>query len=198
MPGNYKIIQSQLPLVFGFSGHNLITVMNDSGQVIHEFNGLAVDSSGNIKAIGYWPSDKLKVFDFTSKTYYDAGQAQQVVFSGSEADVMARVSAMQSCAAQMNANDMGYPFLGFGKNSNSVESTLMRCIGVTETAIPYSAPIMIGVGDILLPSSFIDSVKTMNGISAASSSAWDTGTTYDNYYDTPSYGDVFGNFSCYA
>ena len=36
MSGYYRIVEAQLPLVGGLGGHNLIAVLNPSGQVIQE------------------------------------------------------------------------------------------------------------------------------------------------------------------
>lgn len=34
--GNYRIVKSQLPLVGGLGGHNLIAVLDPKGNVVHE------------------------------------------------------------------------------------------------------------------------------------------------------------------
>lgn len=190
----YTITQSQRPLIGGLAGHNLIVVKNDAGDVIKEFDGLAADQNGNLKTIGYLSTDKLVVKEFNGAVYYQPNQAQQVVFSGTLQEVMSRVSAAEACANQMNANNMEYPFLGIGKNSNSVGSTLLKCMGIVETPIPGSASVMPGVGDILLPQSFIDQVKAANSIAGGAGTAWDTGTTYDNYYADLSHFDLSDNF----
>lgn len=54
--GNYRIVKSQLPLVGGLGGHNLIAVLDPKGNVVHELNGLATSKDGKIKPIGYLPS----------------------------------------------------------------------------------------------------------------------------------------------
>ncbi len=196
MPGNYEIIQSQLPLVGGLGGHNLIVVKDPGGRVISEFNGLATSSDGVIKPIGYLSSDKLKVFEFTNANYYDSSQNQYTVYSTSSfSEISSRLNAMKQTMNQMNSLDMSYPFLGLGKNSNSVSSTLLASIGATESKVPNSAWVMPGVGDMLLPQSFIDSVRTSNGINTSFNSYFDTGTMFDNYWSTPSYGDAVGNFN---
>lgn len=191
----YTIIESQLPLIGGLAGHNLIVVKDPAGNVISEFNGLAVGADNIPKAIGYLPSDKLKVFEFNQATFYAPDQAQTVVFSGTLEQVTARIQAAEQCAIQMNSNDMGYPFLGLGKNSNSVASTLLECMGIVETPVPGSAWIMPGVGDILLPQDFIDSVLSQYQLNDGVGTSWDTGSQYDYYYSDPSHYDVWGGFS---
>lgn len=191
----YTIIESQLPLIGGLAGHNLIVVKDPLGNVISEFNGLAVDANNQIKPIGYLPSDKLKVFEFNQATFYDATQAQQVVFSGTLEQVTARIQAAEQCAIQMNNNNMSYPFLGLGENSNSVASTLLKCMGIIETPVPGSAWIMPGVGDILLEQDFIDSVLSEFALSPAMGDDWDTGSEFDYYYSDPSHFDVWEGFS---
>lgn len=61
--GNYKIVKSQLPLIGGIAGHNFIAVLDPNNRVIHELNGLATSKDGEIKPIGYLPSDKLYVYN---------------------------------------------------------------------------------------------------------------------------------------
>lgn len=63
--GNYRIVKSQLPLVGGLGGHNFIAVLDPSGKVVHELNGLATSKDGAIKPIGYLSSDRLKVYSET-------------------------------------------------------------------------------------------------------------------------------------
>ncbi len=195
MPGNYEIVQAQLPLVFGLGGHNLIVVKDPSGRVIQEFDGLATSADGTIKAVGYLPSDKLKVYSFDSPTYYTPDQNQYVVYStNSFTDISERINAMTSAAAAMNAGDLSYPILGLGKNSNSVSSTLIAATGSTEFSVPNSAYIMPGVGDLLLPAATLDTIRTNNFINSPFGNNADTGTQFDNSWPSPNYGDIFGSF----
>lgn len=165
MAGKYQIIQSQLPLVWGLGGHNLVVVTDPSGGVLGEFNGLATSARGQIKPIGYLPTDQLRVFKFSQARYYRSTQNQYVVFSSSSyADISSRINAMEQCMHQINAQNMRYPFLGLGKNSNSVASTLLSCIGGKETPLPKGAWIMPGVGNLLLPQPVIDGIRVNHGI----------------------------------
>lgn len=195
MPGNYTIISSQLPLVGGTAGHNLVVVLDPSGHVMHEFDGLATGANGQIKPIGYLPSDTLKVYDFTSATYYNSSQAHYTLFQSPDINAIdQRIGALQDCMNQINAANLSYPFMGLGKNSNSVDSTLIACIGGTEIPMPGGAHVMPGVGDILLSQDTINAVKALNGISQNFVELDDTGTQFDNSWPTPDYGDEFGNF----
>ncbi|MBJ7308924.1 hypothetical protein ACFOLJ_13065 [Rugamonas sp. CCM 8940] len=195
MPGTYDIIQSQLPLVGGLGGHNLIAIRDPGGNIIREYNGLATSSDGTIKAVGYLPSDMLKVYAFDSARYYSTDQHQQVLFSTNNySEIVDRMGAMNQAAGAMNAANLSYPFLGFGKNSNSVDSTLISAMGLAERPIPNGAWIMPGVGDILLPDAAINAIKQNNNINSNYLNGANTGSQFDNSWPTPSYGDAFNNF----
>src|SRR5882724_11758117 len=124
MSGYYRIVEAQLPLVLGLAGHDLIAVLNPAGKVITEFDGLATSASGAIKPIGYLPSDTLKVYEFTGQTYYSSTESQaQLASSTSLPGIQPYINAMTTCKNDMNAENLSYPFLGLGANSNSVAST---------------------------------------------------------------------------
>ncbi|HWZ63605.1 MAG TPA: hypothetical protein VNX02_11325 [Steroidobacteraceae bacterium] len=163
--GYYKIVEAQLPLLAGLGGHNLIAVLNPAGNVIYEFDGLATSSSGEIKPIGYLPSDTLKVYEYTGQAYYNADDPQStLVASDSLASLQPYITAMTTCKNDINAENLSYPFLGLGTNSNSVASTLDACMGVPEPTLIGSAPITPGVGTLVLSPTVINSVEKANGL----------------------------------
>jgi hypothetical protein len=180
--GYYKIVEAQLPIVMGLAGHDLLAVLNPAGQVIQEFEGLATSSSGQIKPIGYLPSDTLKVYEFNGQYNYNSNESQALVVSSTTlAGLQPYINAMVTCKNDMNSENLSYPFLGLGANSNSVASTLDACMGVPEPFIPNSALITPGVGTLLLPASTISSVQTANGLNQ-------TSTAGDNYVSGESTG----------
>ena len=95
--GNYKIVKSQLPLLGGIAGHNFIAVLDPNNRVIHELNGLATSKDGEIKPIGYLPSDKLYVYN--------------------EKEVMDKFNLGYAIGKEINKHEFTYPFFGLGDNS---------------------------------------------------------------------------------
>jgi hypothetical protein len=190
----YSIVEAQRPLVGGAGGHNFF-VLEENGVVIDQINGLATGSDGNIKPIGYLPSDTLQVYDTNANTaangnsnnggqpinMYLSSEAQAVVASGSETQIMAQWDAALACANAINSEGLSYPIGGVGANSNSVASTLDACMGVYEPSIPGSAPITPGVGILLLTPSQIETIEDEYGVTNIS-------LTGDNYVssDSPS------------
>lgn len=165
MSGYYKIVEAQLPLIFGLAGHDLIAVLNPSGQVIQEFDGLATGSNNVPKPIGYLPSDTLKVYSYTSATYYSPTENQATITqSATLSGLQPEINAMLTCKADINSENLSYPFLGLGTNSNSVASTMDACMGFNEPVIPNSALITPGVGTLVLPIATIAAVQAANGL----------------------------------
>src|SRR5580700_4137897 len=130
MGTTYSIVEAQLPLVGGIGGHDLLVLKDPDGNVIGELDGLATGSDGEIKPIGYLPSDTLQVYGYNEETYYSPSENQAVVSSGSETQIMAQWDAALSAQAAINAEGLSYPFMGLGSNSNSVASTLDAAMGV--------------------------------------------------------------------
>ncbi len=87
MSGEYTITESQLS-VAGAGGHNLLVLKDPNGNVIGELDGLATSASGEIKPIGYLPTDTLKVYQYDQATYYSDSQPQALVASGSQAQIL--------------------------------------------------------------------------------------------------------------
>jgi hypothetical protein len=79
------------------------------------------------------------------------------LFSGSEASALALWNKALLCGDAINVQNLGYPFLGAGNNSNSVASTLIKCMGFSEPDLPggHSTP---GRGEMLLDNETIDQI----------------------------------------
>ncbi|UOO86090.1 hypothetical protein [Neisseria arctica] len=148
---NYRIVKSQLPLIGGTAGHNLIAVLDANGRVIHELNGLATSKDGEIKPIGYLPSDRLRVYNEKEVEgfYYNSSQNQQVVFEGSYQEVMSKFNLGYAIGQEINNRNIPYPILGLGENSNSVASTLLKGMGLRDPDLGNA--LTPGEGSLLIP-----------------------------------------------
>lgn len=121
--------------ILGLFSHNLLVLLNESGTLLEELDGLATSAAGRIKPVGYLPSDRLRVHRFAAPFLFQPSQRQALLFEGSEAMVRQRWQAAVRGGEAINALNLAYPFLGLGPNSNSVTSTLIACMGLTEPAI---------------------------------------------------------------
>jgi hypothetical protein len=86
--------------------------------------------------------------------------AVQILANGlSERDVEARLAPALAALERINALSDGpeggaglpYPFLGFGRNSNSFFATMLHAMGFETPAFIEPARIVPGVGRLLLP-----------------------------------------------
>lgn len=150
MNESYRIVESQLPLLGGLGGHNMIVLLDGAGKLLYELDGLATGIDGKIKPVGYLPSDRLKVYAFSRATFYAPDQAHRVLLQGSADDLLNRVNAARAAGEAINQLDLPYPFLGLGKNSNSVASTLIRVMVLVEEDIPGAARFTPGRGEWVL------------------------------------------------
>ena len=75
---------------------------------------------------------------------YNAAQPQVPLYSGTYEDVMNRWDSALAGMAQINQENLYYPMLGLGENSNSVASTEIRLMGLTEPPIPNEALLVPG------------------------------------------------------
>lgn len=130
----HRIVLAQYSIL-GLFGHNLLVLLDTDGQVLEELDGLATSRQGQIKPVGYLPSDRLKVYRFTRPYLFQSQQRQVELHSGSAHEVAQRWHAALAGAEAINALNLGYPILGVGKNSNAVTSTLIACMGLTEPTI---------------------------------------------------------------
>lgn len=149
VPVALRIVKSQLPIALTFA-HHLLVLLDGQGRVLAEIDGLATSKAGRIKPIGYLLSDRLKVYRLEQAMLYRPQQVQATVFEGPSDAVQARWQAAYEAGRAINARHVRYPLLGLGKNSNSVISTLIACMGLPEPALPGRrfAP---GCGAMLLP-----------------------------------------------
>lgn len=161
---NYTIVQAQLP-VAGLGGHNLLVIKDPNGKVIAEVDGLATGANGIPKPMGYLPSDTLKFHSFTGAEYYRESLHQTTLFSGTYTEVMQRWAAAKEAGERINDKDLHYPFMGLGRNSNSVASTLIKAMGLEEPKNTGPALIMPGKGVILLEPEKVQEIWQHNGVS---------------------------------
>jgi len=168
--GNYKIVEAQLPLVGGIARHDLLVLEDSNGNVIGELDGLATGANGQIKPIGYLPSDTLQVYSYGNAVYYNASGAQETIATGSESQMISLWSAAESAGTAINSENLPYPFLGLGSNSNSVASTLINSMGLTEPSIPGGASVLLGRGTLLLSPSVIQKIQSNFGINGSGAS----------------------------
>ncbi len=141
MDGLYQIVERQLPLLGGISGHNLLAVLDPNGNVVFELNGFATDPNGEPAAlgIGWLPLyHRLRVFNETELSTFNLSDpgTEVTLFTGSLQQVTLRWSAALDAAIAINAKNFFYPPIGLGDNSNSVASTLIAAMGLTETLLP--------------------------------------------------------------
>lgn len=169
----FSIVESQLQLVGGLGGHDLLILKDPEGRILGELDGLATGADGNIKPIGYLSSDTLKFYSFDGRYLYSDSQPQQTIYSGDLEDVLSRWNAAIDAGEEINKLNLPYPFMGLGDNSNAVASTLIAAMGINETAVPGSAAIMPGRGSILLPKELLDQIRDNNNISGAKDSGGD-------------------------
>lgn len=144
--------------ILGVFSHNLLVLLSASGAVLEELDGLATSAAGRIKPVGYLPSDRLRVHRFTAPFLFQPGQRQALLLAGTEQAVRPCWQAALRGAEAINALHLGYPILGMGRNSNSVTSTLIACMGLAEPALPRGrwAP---GKGCLLLAPERIASLR---------------------------------------
>jgi hypothetical protein len=137
------------------------------------------------KPIGYLPSDRLRGYDTAShpRTFMPingvplrshalgdaiATGAARVLMDGlAKVDVQARLAPALEALKRINALSDGpeggsglpYPFLGFGRNSNSFFSTMLHVMGFDEPAFARPAHIVPGARGLLLPKPALDEIR---------------------------------------
>ena len=114
------------------AGHNYIYVLDENGNLVTEFNGLAYGEDGHEKMIGWKPSDNLIVTEDLGPGghFYNPNHPHATLFEGTKAQVDALVDQARQAMVEMNALDLPYPPLGSGPNSNSVAKTLLDAMGL--------------------------------------------------------------------
>jgi hypothetical protein len=177
----------RIPWDSDVAAHRMILVVNPQGEAVRQFNGLAswLDAGAwRHKPIGYLPSDRLRGYDTAShpttympihgtngrtrnaSTALERGCALPLV-SGSEAEIAPRLAAAARAIRALNSLSPGpeggaglpYPFLGFGRNSNSFFSTLLAAMDLAEPTFARPALLTPGRGAMLLPQTWIAEIS---------------------------------------
>ncbi len=137
------------------------------------------------KPIGYLASDRLRGYDTRvhPRTFLpvngapqgqrsmvralESGAARVLADGLSAQDVEARLAPGLDALARINALSDGpeggaglpYPFMGFGRNSNSFFSTLLRAMEMPEPVFARPAAIVPGAGALLLPEEVMAAIR---------------------------------------
>lgn len=164
----FRIIRSQFPFG-GFFGHDLIALLDPAGALLLEADGLATSRTGQIKPIGYLPSDRLKVHEFDRPALYRPAQSHVTLFEGTHDEAMQRWTALREAGRMLNALDLRYPFLGLGPNSNSVACTLTAAMALDDR-LHCGRRYAPGRGTLLLPPSELAGLRRRHGWDSATAS----------------------------
>jgi len=146
----WQIVMAQLPLAFGLAGHNFLVLLDGNAHVVSEINGLAIGRDGRVRAVGWRPGDRLRAVVSSGSCYYSAALGQAVLYAGPWQTAMRLWRQAEEKVCSINALALKYPFLGCGKNSNSVATTLIHAMGLAECRPSRSAVIDFGRGKILV------------------------------------------------
>lgn len=137
------------------------------------------------KPIGYLPTDRLRGYDTRAHRQswmpingvaagswriapaVASGAARVLADGLSAAGVADRLAPALEALKRINALSPGpeggaglpYPFLGFGRNSNSFFSTLLAAMDFPEPAFARPALLAPGAGDLLLPGAMLDEIR---------------------------------------
>ena len=136
--GLWSIQLMQHPIIFGFAGHNYLSLRDENNTVIEELHGLATDeTTGAWKYVGNQSTDKLKVWDFKKEfnSLPDEQYPGIVLYQNNKASVLTTWQKSTPCKDTINKMNISYPPYGFTlhtdtENSNSVAYTLMLCMGL--------------------------------------------------------------------
>lgn len=159
---DYRLLIATLPIVF-VAGHHYIVWLAPDGAVLAEFNGLATSPRGVAKAVGYLPSDRLKVHE-SGRRFYRPGHPQTLLLAGAKDELSRRWQAGRAAMAAINAADLGYPCLGLGRNSNSAADTLLAAMACA--LAPRHRLLTPGAGRLLLPEAEIVAIRRRYGLEA--------------------------------
>jgi Ca2+-binding RTX toxin-like protein len=182
----YRIVEVQLPLLWGVAGHDFFVVLDNNGTPVRELHGLATDPTTNRPTemgILPWTTrlegwDDKRLIDVPNSdgklppkgtywSYYntDGSQTQVTLFSGSAAEVFNRWDAAVACEAAVNAKPPYYPMIGLGENSNTFENTMRVCMSLDPKPFPGSgAWIVPGDNDVLLPDATINAIQRQHNL----------------------------------
>lgn len=138
------------------------------------------------KPIGYLPTDRLRGYDTKThpRTFMPingsaspdwnvvpaiAAGAVRVLADGFARDeIDLHLAPALEALRRINALSKGaeggaglpYPFMGFGRNSNSFFATMIHAMGFTVPSFSASAIIVPGVRSLLLPAHLLDTIRT--------------------------------------
>ncbi|MFC4160447.1 hypothetical protein [Chitinimonas lacunae] len=157
---SYRILLATLPIVL-VAGHRYLVLLDPAGDVLAELNGLATSRSGRIKPIGYLPSDRLKVYE-SGRRFYRLDHPQTLLCSGELPDLLPRWQAAREAMGRLNAADLPYPLLGFGRNSNSVVRTLLAVMDLPPQHRDYR--LTPGARSLLLAQREIEEIQQQHGL----------------------------------
>ena len=153
-----KIIEASNP-VLKLGAHQYFILQDDSGKEIAQLNGFVVGSDGIPNTTGFTGNLQVRS-DYVSDS--KESTVQMVVFSGSQDVVMKVWNVGVQCGIAVNAQNYSYSWsdsLG-GHNSNSVFSTLAKCMGVADLDLGGSTP---GLHDIILDANTIAVIRAQAG-----------------------------------
>lgn len=147
-PGAWSIQYMQHPLLFGFAGHNYLTLRNGDGDIVSELHGLATDpQTKRWQYIGWRATDLLQVWEFDSSRYYAAEKKfPGIILTEGTMDAVYKIWQKASpCKEEINMQRIPYPPYGFSirnetTNSNSVAYTLADCMGLPTKHIGIFTP----------------------------------------------------------
>ena len=179
----------RIPWNSDIAAHRMIVVADPRGVAVRQLNGLAswFDARAGrwrSKPIGYLWTDRLRGYDTDTHgdTYMpihgaepgswridgalERGQARALA-TGSRAEIEDRLASALEAMKRINALSAGpeggaglaYPFLGFGRNSNSFFSTMLGAMGLPEPSFTRPARLSPGAGALLLPEDELASLR---------------------------------------
>ena len=183
----------RIPWNSGFAAHRMIVVADERSVAVRQINGLAswFDAAAGrwrSKPMGYLWTDRLRGYDTDNHrdtympihgaepgTWRIAGALQrgqvQALALGPRLEIEARLSLAVAALQRINALSDGpgggaglpYPFLGFGRNSNSFFSTVLRAMGLDEPQFAQPARLNPGAGSLLLPEAELAMIRQSRG-----------------------------------
>lgn len=121
MADQYRIVETQLPLVGGLGGHNLLAILDPSGNVVRELNGIATNPQGEELPIGFIPFyHKLTARESIGEHYYGNAQpqTQTTLFTGEIQDVMGRWNAALEAATSINSKNFYHAYPVYSTDPN--------------------------------------------------------------------------------
>ncbi|HVY87609.1 MAG TPA: hypothetical protein VG942_01980 [Hyphomonadaceae bacterium] len=175
----------------------MIIIADPKLNAVRQLNGLASWWDGQHwrhKPIGYLRTDRLRGYDTQThpRTYLpingaalgsrsiasavDRGSVRILADKLSAADVEIRLAPALAALHAINSLTEGpeggsglpYPFLGFGPNSNSFFSTLLRAMQLEEPRFSRPARLAPGAGKLLLSHQALDNIRQGRSLTSGS------------------------------